>query len=93
MLQPGSRVGVILSTNEETQVVKFFGYGTYTEDSADNPLGINIPKLTLDSGDVVWGYECWWGAESKIQNKMAEYIAEGFTIEMINVANFHAGMK
>ena len=33
-------------------------------------IGISNPRITLDSGDVVWGAECWWGAESHIQDKM-----------------------
>jgi len=26
-----------------------------------------VPKITLDNGEVVWGPECWWGAEDKIK--------------------------
>ncbi len=29
---------------------------------ADYPRPTN-PKIQLDSGDVVWGAECWWGPE------------------------------
>lgn len=23
------------------------------------------PKIELDNGDVVWGYQCWWGPEER----------------------------
>lgn len=23
------------------------------------------PKIELDNGDIVWGYQCWWGPEEK----------------------------
>ncbi len=25
------------------------------------------PKILLDSGDVVWGCECWWGPEAEVK--------------------------
>lgn len=28
------------------------------------------PKLLLDSGKVVWGFECWWGSEEKIRDSI-----------------------
>jgi hypothetical protein len=24
------------------------------------------PRIRLDSGEVVWGIECWWGPEGKV---------------------------
>jgi hypothetical protein len=30
------------------------------------PRPVN-PMITLDSGDVVWGYECWWGTEDRVR--------------------------
>lgn len=36
--------------------------GTYIgnypyKDDPENPV---TPKIILDSGDVIWGIECWW---------------------------------
>ena len=28
------------------------------------------PKILLDSGDVVWGMECWWGSETKVKQML-----------------------
>lgn len=28
-------------------------------------LGKN-PKIELDNGQIVWGYQCWWGPESEL---------------------------
>lgn len=28
------------------------------------------PKIELDNGDVVWGAECWWGPEDKIDEQL-----------------------
>lgn len=33
-------------------------------------LGIDNPKIVLDSGEVIWGCECWWGSEKEIQSKI-----------------------
>lgn len=33
------------------------------------------PRITLDDGRVVWGYQCWWGSEESINKKI-----EGMTI-------------
>lgn len=28
------------------------------------------PKILLESGEVVWGMECWWGSESKVKQML-----------------------
>lgn len=77
----GQRVGAICSGDAEGNV-EFFGYGVYDGDHVPDTdeirfmgislmeLGIQNPKIILDSGDVVWGAECWWAAEALIQDKM-----------------------
>lgn len=73
---PGTRVFAILNADPDARIVRIFGFGTYdgdlsfsTVDELDRPLknmsgdqlsGVN-PRITLDSGEVVWGCECWWG--------------------------------
>ena len=56
--------------------VRVFGYGEYAGDEIP-PEGVSLdldilaevkcpnPKIVLDSGQVVWGCECWWGPEAK----------------------------
>ena len=29
------------------------------------------PRITLDSGEVVWGQECWWGPEDELPERVA----------------------
>lgn len=30
-------------------------------------LGYSNPKITLDDGTVIWGYQCWWSPVEKAQ--------------------------
>lgn len=72
----GDRVGAISHADKET--VYLFGYGTY-EGNHVPPQGVQFlgvdlaslghtnPKITLDSGKVVWGCECWWGPEARVK--------------------------
>lgn len=79
MAAKGSRAGAILSANDDT--VKFLGYGVYEGNEVPpkdvnellNAVGCPNPKITLDSGKVVWGCECWWGPEDKVKEKIQGY--------------------
>lgn len=51
------RVCAMRNSNSETAFV--YGYGVVTE-AFNEDLGFMNPKITLDNGGVVWGYECWW---------------------------------
>jgi hypothetical protein len=69
----GIRVGAILSMDDET--CNHLGYGTYDGDEIPIINGMEVlsrpnPKITLDSGKVVWGCECWWGPEDKIKEQV-----------------------
>lgn len=70
MVNKGDRVGAI-SSADETQV-KIFGFGVYDGRIVHPELGIPNPRITLDSGEVVWGCECWWGAEAKIKASIGD---------------------
>ena len=39
------------------------------DDKADFPTN---PRITLDSGDIVWGYECWWGPEEEVKKMIGD---------------------
>jgi hypothetical protein len=30
------------------------------------------PRIKLDSGDVVWGCQCWWGPEEEIKRTIGD---------------------
>lgn len=79
--QIGDRCGAIQSANKEE--VRLFGFGTF-EGHKVPPLeaggmaaglhhaGYKNPCIKLDSGDEVFGCECWWGPEEKIKETIGE---------------------
>ena len=69
-MKEGERVGAIRDAN--TEVVNFFGYGVFDGDQKHPDMGFPNPHITLDSGEVVWGCECWWGPEDKIKAKIGD---------------------
>lgn len=71
----GDRVGAMASATDSEVVM--FGYGIYEGDHVPppeiiGPLGPvaprSNPKIKLDSGEIVWGCECWWGDEEGVKN-------------------------
>jgi len=70
----GTRVGAICDADDHE--VRLYGYGVYDGYFIPPPeilfLGAPIahenPRITLDDGKVVWGCECWWGAEERIKS-------------------------
>lgn len=79
-MEIGTRVGAIQSANAEK--VEFYGYGIYEGDQIPskeenelfNALGISNPKIKLDDGKIVWGFECWWASEQKIKDMIGNRI-------------------
>ena len=83
-VQVGARVGCFLSVVGNRGL--FLGYGTYVGDEVPPNEGTASltgylsglrrmnPKIVLDSGDVVWGCECWWGPEDETKAEMAKMV-------------------
>jgi hypothetical protein len=75
--QIGDRVGAILSATKDR--IELLGYGVYMgdeippESAGGFNLGFPNPKIQLDSGDIVWGCECWWGPQETIEARVAMY--------------------
>ena len=73
----GDRIGAILRAKDGR--CEFLGWGTFEgmevppEDIGGFNIGIENPKLKLDSGAIVWGCECWFGHESQIQAMLERY--------------------
>jgi hypothetical protein len=77
----GDRVGCFLSVVRPKALL--LGYGTYVGEEVPPNEGLGSltgylsgqrlanPKIVLDSGDVVWGCECWWGPEEEIMAECA----------------------
>lgn len=77
----GDRVGAISHT--EDGKAYFYGYGVYEGDFVPEEavgampdmlreLEIPNPRIKLDNGSVVYGCECWWGPEEKIQSQLKD---------------------
>jgi hypothetical protein len=50
------------------------------------PRPVN-PKILLDNGEVVWGYESWWGPEEEITRLIGNR-----HVVMVDIAQYRAGM-
>ena len=70
----GERVGAIHSADSTT--VNFFGYGVYQGYHPYAPFGddyiIQNPRILLDSGEHVYGAQCWWGKEDEIKRRIGD---------------------
>ncbi len=74
-LKQGTRVGAIKKARDG--VVHLYGWGTYDGHFIPPPevseahaeLGVTNPRITLDSGQVVWGMECWWCDEESLRSR------------------------
>jgi NTP pyrophosphatase (non-canonical NTP hydrolase) len=66
----GDRVSVISADQKY-----FYGFGTLLENEDVDLFGgngteeiISTPKINLDKGDIIYGYECWWCLLSELNN-------------------------
>jgi hypothetical protein len=88
--EPGSRVGAIRNANQQT--VRLFGYGTYQGMEIPPtevwPLSEPNPKIQLDSGETVWGCECWWASEDEVKARIG-----GRTVEMTTVEDYRKEVR
>ncbi len=78
-LPPGSRVIALREANKDSNEVSLIGSGVYVGDfdvpehySSILPASaMQQPKIELDDGTVIWGFECWWGPEDRIKAEFA----------------------
>lgn len=96
----GTRVGAICGKSDDGPHVLFFGYGTYQGEEVPGPdvfgpTGIKLceynipnPKILLDSGEIVWGCECWWGDEADIKKALEGWASEGSPTKMITPGEY-----
>lgn len=89
--QAGDRVGVIIGADSDTKTVRHMGEGVYEGDltvgehGKPNQLGgIPNPRIKLDSGKYVWGFQVWWGPALKVADQIEEYCKHGWTIEKLD---------
>jgi hypothetical protein len=84
MLSPGHKVGTRVGavSHSEDDKVFMFGYGEYVGDKVPGEDGLPEtpggfmgevnPCIKLDSGQYVWGCECWWGTEKSVKTKFGD---------------------
>ena len=93
----GTRVGAILEVTDRH--VKFLGYGTYLGDFIpEEAVGFlaaffketqqTCPKIELDSGQIVYGCECWWEEANRVKKFLSDYN----TVETVNIDKIRAGL-
>lgn len=88
----GSRVGAILSMSDDA--VNLLGYGVYEgqheppfitkfKEKGELPRSENLTnsRIKLDDGRIVWGFQCTWGLEEAIREKIGERKIVPATIE------------
>lgn len=80
----GDKVFAILGMSPGSSIVKILGPGTYQGEEVppkDRPgwagamAEMDLPnhKILLDTGEIVFGCECWWGTESSMRKRLGEY--------------------
>lgn len=73
------RVIAVRDANKEE--INIFGYGEYVGEMPCPELcDIPNPKIVLDNGEVVWGYECWWGDAERFEKE----VKQGRTINVVS---------
>ena len=91
---PGQRVGAIYG--REGGTVKVLGYGVLLQDeipeTAVGPLADGLreyqspnPQIRLDNGKIVWGCECWWGAEEAVRASIEGAEQAGSQIMIVDI--------
>ena len=87
------RVGAILWSDTEKKEIHFLGYGVH-QGSEVPPASVSTrlardkqtnPKIILDSGETVWGCQCWWGEEEHIKSALEIAKTEGYTITNVKM--------
>jgi len=75
MREINQRVGAILKANDKE--VHLLGYGVYEGDHVPengwlHEAGIPNPRIKLDNGGYVYGYQCWWGGEDQVKKSIGD---------------------
>lgn len=101
-MEKGTRIGAVLSATDKQ--VEFIGYGTYEGEEVPDEecvgmgpmlraIGMPNAKIKLDSGETVYGCECWWSEEEELKQYIERRQSEGHTIINITVSEFRTRAK
>lgn len=73
--------------------VDLLGYGVYdglqTPPAGRTNADVN-PRITLDNGDIVWGFECWWGPEAQMKKEVEHYAAGGAVVNTVSILSYRS---
>lgn len=90
----GDRMVAIQHVDSEKDEAHVFGFGVYDGEHVPPPeinpgirrdLISKNPRILLDSGEVVWGCECWWQLEEDFRKKAEK---EGLAIVLVEISDF-----
>jgi len=83
--KPVAKAGKRVYAIRDAEVGKVFlyGFGVYEGEEIPDKEAQGLaaalreanntnPKIRLDNGKIVWGCECWWGAEDQFKLKFGE---------------------
>lgn len=93
-MKKGDRVLAFAGRNS-SGAIESFGSGVYEGEEVPpegviGPFGEMTtpnPKILLDTGEVVWGCECWWGPEDKVKER---YLTQGVIVVPITPQEYRA---
>lgn len=51
------------------------------------------PRIRLDSGEVVWGCECWWGGEEKVKARIDGWREKGAEVTEVSIDEVRANVR
>lgn len=72
MARPQAPMRVVAVRSATDTEVLSFGPGLYVGDEQPPGFPFDNPKINLDDGSVVWGYQCWWGAEEDFETSFIQ---------------------
>lgn len=81
----GERVGVMASFNRATKRALFLGYGVYRGEKDLGLGGLTTAKIEMDSGETVYGHECWWAPEAVMRDRIVGMLALGYTVSPVTL--------
>lgn len=92
-LKVGDRVAAVVDIDPEKKVITLYGYGVYEgEEIPEDPnvkfMGLPasdlrrpLRKIQLDSGQIVWSFECYLADEAEIKKEFEVYEERFLDIE------------
>lgn len=93
-LKVGDRVAAVVDIDQEKKVIVLYGYGVYEgEEIPEDPnvkfmglpasnLGRPLGKIRLDSGQIVWSFECYVADEAKLKEEVS---IEGYEERFLDI--------